>query len=149
MIPTSRISPVSAEAVGASAKGARAVSAQRQQRRRRATTILRQPDFAFNRITTDQKIDWNVTDKFNMFGHLGYLNYNDLDPQMFGEVGGPPISDYGGNEGQGTGHTLTFSITGNYVASPRFVLDGNFGITRMVTELAAARSRQETRDSTS
>ena len=69
-----------------------------------------------------------------MFGHFGYLNYNDLDPQMFGEVGGPPISDYGGNEGRGTGHTATFSITGNYVATPRFVLDGNFGITRMVTD---------------
>ena len=69
-----------------------------------------------------------------MFGHFGYLNYNDLDPQMFGQVGGPPISDYGGNEGMGSGHTITLSVTGNYVAGPKFIIDGNFGITRMVTD---------------
>ncbi len=53
-----------------------------------------------------------------MFGHFGYLNYNDTDPQMFGEVGGNPISGYGGNEGRGDGHTLTLSVTGDYVNRP-------------------------------
>jgi hypothetical protein len=132
MIPTSRLSPVSQKLLGLlqKAPGRFLTSASSSAP---SDNYLAATDFAFNRITTDQKIDWNVTDKFNMFGHLGYLNYNDLDPQQFGEVGGPPISDYGGNEGQGTGHTLTVSVTGNYVASPRFVLDGNFGITRMVT----------------
>jgi hypothetical protein len=133
MIPTSRISPVAQQLMTLlqKAPGRFLPSASSSAP---TDNYLAATSFAFNRITTDQKIDWNVTDKLNMFGHFGYLNYNDLDPQMFGEVGGPPISDYGGNEGRGTGHTATFSITGNYVATPRFVLDGNFGITRMVTD---------------
>jgi hypothetical protein len=98
------------------------------------SNYLAATSFAFNRTTTDQKIDWNASDKFTMFGHFGYLHYGDLDPQMFGEVGGPPISNYGGNEGQGIGHTMTLSITGNYIASPKLVLDGTFGLTRMVTD---------------
>ncbi len=117
MIPTSRISPVSAKllALLQKAPGRFLPSASKSAP---SSNYLAATDFAFNRTTTDQKIDWNATDKLTMFGHFGFLNYNDLDPQMFGEVGGQPISDYGGNEGQGNGHTLTLSITGNYVASP-------------------------------
>lgn len=93
-------------------------------------------DFAFNRFTTDDKINWNATDKFTMYGHLGFLRFDDLDPQEFGAVGGNPISDYGGNEGRGIGHTYTFTVTGNYVASHNFVVDGNFGMTRMIVNSA-------------
>src|SRR5690242_16339766 len=133
MIPTSRISPVASKLMSLlqKAPGRFLPSASSAAP---SDNYLSATSFAFNRTTFDEKIDWNVTDKFNMFGHVGYLTYNDLDPQEFGEVGGEPISDYGGNEGRGTGHTLTFSITGNYVVNPRFVLDGNFGITRMVTD---------------
>ncbi len=133
MIPTSRISPVASKLLSLlqKAPGRFLPSASNSAP---SDNYLAATSFAFNRTTFDEKIDWNATDKFNMFGHVGYLTYNDLDPQMFGEVGGRPISDYGGNEGRGTGHTLTFSITGNYVVNPRFVLDGNFGVTRMVTD---------------
>ena len=71
-----------------------------------------------------------------MYGHLSFLRFNDLDPQEFGTVGGNPVSSYGGNEGHGYGHTTTFTVTGNYVASPHFVVDGNFGLTRMVSNSA-------------
>jgi hypothetical protein len=133
MIPTSRISPVAGKLMSLlqKAPGRFLPSASRAAP---SDNYLAATSFAFNRTTFDEKIDWNATDKLNMFGHVGYLTYNDLDPQMFGEVGGEPISDYGGNEGRGSGHTLTFSITGNYVVNPHFVLDGNFGITRMVTD---------------
>ncbi|MGH9406161.1 MAG: TonB-dependent receptor [Terriglobia bacterium] len=91
-------------------------------------------DTHFNRITTDNKINWNATNKFTMFGHIGYLNYGTLDPQVFGPVGGEEIdSSFIGNEGMGGGHTLTTSITGNYVATPNFVIEGNFGFTRQVS----------------
>ncbi len=90
-------------------------------------------DFAFNRFTSDEKVDWNATDKLHMYGHFGWLTYNDLDPQRFGKVGGDPIDGFGGNEGRGDGHTVSVSVTGNYVARPSLVLDANFGITRMVT----------------
>ncbi len=132
VVPTSRISPVSSKllALLQKAPGRFLPSASTSAP---SSNYLAATDFAFNRITTDEKIDWNINDKLTMFGHVGYLNYNDLDPQMFGEVGGDPISDYGGNEGQGSGHTLTVSLTADYVKSATFVLDGNFGITRMVT----------------
>jgi hypothetical protein len=133
IIPASRISPVANKlmALLQKAPGRFLPSASTAAPN---ANYLAATSFAFNRTTTDEKIDWNASDKFTMFGHFGFLRYNDLDPQMFGEVGGPPISNYGGNEGQGVGHTLTLSVTGNYIASPRFVLDGNFGITRMVTD---------------
>jgi hypothetical protein len=133
ILPSSRISPVAQKLMGLLQKApgrflpSTSTSAP-------SNNYLAATDFAFNRTTTDEKIDWNATDKLSMFGHFGFLSYNDLDPQMFGEVGGPPISNYGGNEGRGTGHTITLSLTGNYVATPKFVLDGNFGLTRMVTD---------------
>lgn len=133
IIPANRLSPVAEKLMGLlqKAPGRFLPSASTKAP---SDNYLAATDFAFNRTTTDEKIDWNATDKLSMFGHVGYLSYNDLDPQMFGEVGGEPISNYGGNEGRGNGHTLTASVTGNYVASPNFVLDGNFGITRMVTD---------------
>ena len=132
VIPSSRISPTSQKLLGllqqAPGQFLRSASTAAPN-----SNYLAATDFAFNRITTDEKIDWHSTSKLTMFGHFGYLNYNDLDPQMFGKVGGPPISGFGGNEGEGDGYTSTLSVTADYVVSPTFVLDGNFGITRMVT----------------
>ena len=91
-------------------------------------------DVSFNRITTDNKIDWNATDKFTMFGHFGFLHYDDFNPQIFGNrLGGRQISGFIGNEGMADGRTITGSVTANYVASPTLVFDANFGLTRMVT----------------
>lgn len=94
-------------------------------------------DFSFNRWSTDDKIDWNASDKFRMNGHLGILTYNDLNPQMFdvngGHVGGQYIDGFGGNEGQGDGHTVSLAVTATYVATPNLVIDGTWGMTRMVT----------------
>jgi Carboxypeptidase regulatory-like domain/TonB dependent receptor-like, beta-barrel len=132
MIPTARISPV-AQKLMALLQKAPGRFLPSSSSSAPSNNYLAATDFAFNRTTTDEKIDWNASQKLTMFGHLGFLSYNDTDPQMFGEVGGNPISGFGGNEGRGDGHTLTVSVTGNYVASPNLVLDGNFGLTRMVT----------------
>ncbi len=93
-------------------------------------------DVHYDRITTDDKINWNATDKFTMFGHLGFLHYATYNPQVYGPLGGNQLSGFIGNEGAGSGHTITASITGNYVVSPNMVIDGNFGFTRMVTNVA-------------
>lgn len=103
-----------------------------------SSNYLGAADFTFNHFSTDEKIDWNATNKFTMYGRFGILTYNDLQPQVFdvqgGQVGGEPISGgYGSNEGRGSGHTIGFSLTGNYIARPNFVVDANFGITRQVT----------------
>lgn len=133
MIPSSRISPVATKLLNLLQKAPGRFQASASSSAP-SDNYLAATDFAFNRVTTDDKIDWNASDKFTMFGHLGFLHYDDTDPQMFGEVGGPPISGYGGNEGHANGHTTTYSITGNYVSSPTFLIDGNFGVTRMVTD---------------
>ena len=135
IIPASRISPVSQKLMGL-LKQAPGQFLPSGSTAAPSNNYLAATDFAFNRITTDEKLDWNATSKLTMFGHFGYLNYTDLDPQMFGTVGGPPISGFGGNEGKGSGYTSTISVTANYIASPTFVLDGNFGVTRMVTNSA-------------
>ena len=89
-------------------------------------------DVAFNRLTSDSKIDWVATEKFRMSGHLGLAKYNTLNPQIFGAIGGPQVSSFIGNEGTAYGHTVSFSITGSFVATPTFVVDAIFGMTRMV-----------------
>ena len=135
MIPASRISPTAATLLGLllQAPGRFLQSASTDEP---SDNYLAATSFAFNRFTTDDKVNWNATDKFTMYGHIGFLKFDDLDPQEFGAVGGNPISDYGGNEGHGYGHTITFTVTGNYVASPHFVVDGNFGMTRQVVNSA-------------
>lgn len=90
-------------------------------------------DVAFNRLTSDSKIDWNATEKLTMYGHLGLADYNTFNPQILAPIGGPQASGFIGNEGKAYGHTVSFSVTGDYVARPNFVIDGNFGMTRMVT----------------
>ena len=129
MIPTSRISPVAAKLMGLQrqAPGRFLSSASTSEP---SDNYLAATDFSFNRFSTDDKVNWNATDKFTMYGHVGYLNFDALDPQQFGAVGGTEISGFGGNEGHMYGYTATTSITGNYVASPNFVIDANFGFTR-------------------
>ncbi|HET9177235.1 MAG TPA: TonB-dependent receptor [Terriglobia bacterium] len=135
MVPTSRISPTATTLLNLlqQAPGRFLQSASTSAPN---DNYLAATSFAFNRFTTDDKVNWNATDKFTMYGHIGFLKFDDLDPQQFGEVGGDPISSYGGNEGHGYGHTLTFTVTSNYVASPHFVVDGSFGMTRQVSNSA-------------
>lgn len=67
-----------------------------------------------------------------MNGHLGLAKYNTVNPQIFAPIGGPQASGFIGNEGTAYGHTISFSVTGTYVATPTFVIDAIFGMTRMV-----------------
>ena len=62
------------------------------------------------------------------------MRMGDFSLDFLGKLGGEQTSSFGGNEGKGSGHTLGFSLTGNYVVSPNFVVDANFGITRQVSD---------------
>jgi hypothetical protein len=84
---------------------------------------------SFNRWTVDSKINWNVTDKFNMFWRYSVLDFNVNTQTFFGDLEGPPMP--GINAGKGYGNTYNFSVGGNYVITPRLVVDGNFGFVRM------------------
>lgn len=130
VIPTARISPI-ANALMAMMPAPNLPSSSNNQP---DTNYIGAGDVHFNRVTTDDKINWNATNKYTMFGHIGYVRYDTYNPQVFGPLGGDELSGFIGNEGQAVGHTLTASITGNYVAKPNLVIDGNFGFTRMVTD---------------
>lgn len=82
-----------------------------------------------NRDTTDAKVTYNVTDKLNFGVRFGWLNYYMDDPPAFGAIGGPQLGSTGGAEGEGHGNVFSNTITGNYMVSPRFVLDGYVGYT--------------------
>lgn len=129
VIPTSRISPVAGKLM-ALMPGQNLPTANSSQA---DNNFEAGNDVHFNRVTTDDKINWNATNKFTMFGHLGILKYDTLNPQIFGAVGGPQASGYIGNEGKAWGHTVTFSLTGNYIVTPNFVIDVNGGMTRQTT----------------
>jgi hypothetical protein len=82
-----------------------------------------------NRDTTDAKVTYNVTDKLNFGVRFGWLKYYMDDPPAFGAIGGPQLGSTGGAEGVGSGNVFSNTVTGNYVVSPRFVIDGYFGYT--------------------
>lgn len=94
-----------------------------------------QGSFAYNRNTLDTKVNWNATNKFNMYTRLSVLRYDMHDPQVFGDLGGPPVSGFGGNPGHGFGGTYSATVAGTYVLSPSFIIDANFGYTLMDTNV--------------
>src|ERR1043166_3283206 len=89
--------------------------------------------FAFDRHTIDSKVNWNVSEKFNMFGRFSVLHYSDFTPTVFGtSLQGRPI---GGSSNPGNGHGETYSSTfgGTYTFTPSLVIDAYFGFTRQGT----------------
>ena len=89
--------------------------------------------FGFDRHTLDSKVNWNVSNKLNVFGRFSFLHYSDFTPTVFGaSLQGRPI---GGSSNPGNGHGETYSTTfgGTYTFSPAFVMDAYFGFTRQGT----------------
>ncbi len=91
--------------------------------------------FAFTRNTIDAKINWNATSKFTMYGRFSLLKYTMNNPPAFGDLGGIGVSAYGGNTGEGYGDTYGLTIAGTYALNPNFIIDANFGYTRMYTSI--------------
>jgi hypothetical protein len=89
--------------------------------------------FTFDRNTIDSKVNWNVSNKMNVFGRFSFLHYTDFTPTSFGSVmQGTPI---GGSSNPGHGHGNTYSSTfgGTYTFTPTLVLDAYFGFTHQGT----------------
>lgn len=49
----------------------------------------------FDRETTDVKINWNKSEKFNMFGRYSFLDFTTTSAQTLGPAGGSPIEPGG------------------------------------------------------
>ena len=86
--------------------------------------------FTLDRHTIDTKVNYNFSPKFTAFGRYSYLHFNTQNRQFFGpELGGAPIA--GGQAGVGIGHSTSLAMAGTYVFNPNFVIDANFGYTRL------------------
>src|SRR5438874_3187681 len=89
--------------------------------------------FALNRHTVDSKVNWNISNKMNVFGRFSVLHYTDFTPTAFGDtMQGRPI---GGSSNPGHGHGQTYSSTfgATYTFTPTFMLDAYFGFTHQTT----------------
>ncbi len=93
--------------------------------------------FLFDRHTADTKVNWNINEKLTTFVRLSVLRYNSFNQELFDQLGGPPIN--GGNAGNSDGGTYSTTVAVNYVVRPTFLIDANFGYTRMDTSSAQRR----------
>ncbi|MGI8785395.1 MAG: TonB-dependent receptor domain-containing protein [Acidobacteriota bacterium] len=88
--------------------------------------------YLFDRWTVDSKGNWNINEKVNMFARFSVLNFNVTTPTFFG----PVLEGAGmgaGNTGTGDGKTYNWSVGANWIASPRIIVDANFGFVRMIS----------------
>jgi len=89
-----------------------------------------QAPFEFNRWTLDTKVNWNATDKLQIFGRYSQLDFWQDNKTIFGDqLQGRPSA--GGNPGIGWGDTYNFSTGATYTFGSNLFLDGHFGWVRM------------------
>ena len=84
----------------------------------------------FNRDNFDGKVNWNRTDKHSLFAKYSTMNGNVSCGFALKQAGGDALGACGA---PGTGHTRTqiSTIGHTWTLSPRFVIDGTIGWTRM------------------
>ncbi len=95
--------------------------------------------YIYDRNRADSKINWNINEKWTSFLRFSINHYDMANPEMFGQVGGPPISSAGGNAGVATGNTFSVTAASTYLLTPHLILDGNIGWTRMDTSVEQGR----------
>jgi hypothetical protein len=76
----------------------------------------------------DVKLNWNVSDRTQLFGRYALFQYTTQDPAALGEAGGRGVASTFPGTDNGKVHSLT--IGGSHVLSPSFILDGHFGYTQ-------------------
>lgn len=96
-----------------------------------------QAPFVFNRWTVDSKVNWNATERLQIFGRYSQLNFYQDNKTVFGEqLQGNPSA--GGNPGIGWGDTYNFSAGATYTWGTNVVMDGHFGWVRMGSNVEMA-----------
>jgi hypothetical protein len=89
-----------------------------------------QPLWIFNRWTVDSKVNWNLTDRMQIFGRYSQLNFYQNNETILGDqLQGAPGN--GGNPGVGWGDTYNFSTGLTYTFGTSTALDAHFGWQRM------------------
>jgi hypothetical protein len=98
----------------------------------------------FDRLKWDTKINWNASQKMNMYGRFSILRFDMLNTEEFGPLGGNPIArNPQGDPGTGFGGDKAVSIGGSYIVSPSFVIDGNFGWNHQDTNVQQGRLNEQ------
>ena len=73
-----------------------------------------QPRFLFNRWTVDSKVNWNATDRLQIFGRYSQLDFDQDSETVFGPQLQGDDATGGGNPGIGWGDTYNFSAGATY-----------------------------------
>ncbi|MBI4893681.1 MAG: TonB-dependent receptor [Acidobacteria bacterium] len=81
------------------------------------------------RDNIDFKVNYNPSEKFQMFGRYSFSPYEFFDPPSLGEALGDATG--GGQPGTAPGLIQTAGIGGTYTFSPTMLLDANVGYTRL------------------
>ena len=88
----------------------------------------------FDRDDVDGKVNWNISARTTMFGKYSIMYSPVTCPGILGEaVGQCAVSGGGQSAGVGTGHNTTqvVGVGVSHTVSPTFLIDANFGYTRM------------------
>lgn len=90
--------------------------------------------YYLDRHAADVKMNWNATEKYNMYGRFSLLDFGTANQQWFGrQLGGPTIVA-GGQPGQATGRIYNSTIAANYTFTPSFLIDAYFGWSKMTVD---------------
>jgi hypothetical protein len=89
--------------------------------------------YVYDKQTIDSKVNWNVTEKFMVYGRFSFLRYEQLNPGALGPLDGIGTAPQGGNTGVGSGNTYGVTVAGVYTVNTNFIIDGNVGYTKQGT----------------
>jgi hypothetical protein len=81
----------------------------------------------FKRTNFDNKINWNITKKLQMWGRFSYSPTLISEPPVLGDAGGDALN--GGQLGVAPGKVYVFATGGNYTFSNNIVMDWVYGQT--------------------
>jgi hypothetical protein len=96
-----------------------------------ANNYLATGTYAYNRNTSDSKIDYVPNESTHIFGKYSIEPFSITDPQGLGAAGGSTMD--GGQPGATSGRIQNVGLGMSYVISPNLVLDADFGYTRQNT----------------
>lgn len=86
-----------------------------------------------NRYNTDIKVDWYRNQNHRIWGKWSFMDATVRKGTVFGEGGGGAIG--GGGDGEGLTDVKVYGIGHTWTVSPRFLIDGNFGLNDMDQEV--------------
>jgi hypothetical protein len=86
--------------------------------------------YNFTRHTTDGKVDWKPTDKLSLSERIGFLHYDVFNAPVFGDLVGQGVSSSAGRVGNGHGNVISNTVSGTYVFTPKFLVDGYVALTK-------------------